>query len=90
MGISEKICFIKNSKYDIEFDYDKAIFKLMHAALEKCSKNMSQYKSILFPEPIINRLIEQKPIKMWFDNELNDEQKKAVSNIVAGEIHLLL
>jgi hypothetical protein len=57
----------------------------MHDALEKCAKNMSQYKHILFPEPS-NTIINQKPIKMWFDRELNDEQKKAVSNIVSGKL----
>ncbi len=87
LGISEKLIFIKNSKYDIEFDYDKTIFKLMHASLEKVSKNINKYKNILFPESIINKPSEQKPIKMWFDMELNDEQKKAVSNILYGKFH---
>jgi hypothetical protein len=85
LGISDKISYIKNSKYDIEFNYDKTIFLLMHDALEKCAKNMSQYKHILFPESS-NTIIKQKPIKMWFDRELNDEQKKAVSNIVSGNL----
>ena len=56
----------------------------MHDALEKCAKNMSQYKHILFPEPSNNN-IDMISIKIWFDRELNNEQKKAVINIVSSK-----
>ena len=56
----------------------------MHDALEKCAKNMSQYKHILFPEPS-NNSIDMISIKIWFDRELNNEQKKAVINIVSSK-----
>ena len=84
IGISEQISYIQNTKYDIEFNYDKSAFKLMHAALDKCSKNLSAYKHLLFPDSTNSIKTEEKTVKMWFDKDLNDQQKKAVINIISG------
>ena len=85
LGINESISYIKNSKYDVEFSYDKSAFKLMHDALDNCSKNFNAFKDILFPNSISKtNKTEQKNVKMWFDRDLNDEQKQAVINIMSG------
>lgn len=85
LGVSDDLSYINGTKYDIEFTYDKTAFVLMHKALDKCHKNFQVYEKILFPE--VSKVYiksEYKPIKMWFDKDLNDEQKKAVMNIISG------
>jgi hypothetical protein len=85
LEINDSISYIQKTRYDVEFSYDKSAIRLMHNALDICSNNFSVYKEILFPNS--NRIsikTEHREIKMWFDRDLNDEQKKAIGSILSG------
>lgn len=75
------------SDVSLEFHFSRSVYRRQHQAVSLAFSNLGS--EILFPKKIISRapqipLENIKEIK-WYNKKLNNEQKAAVTNILAGE-----
>lgn len=75
------------SDVSIEFQFSRTKFRKAHQAINDAISNLGH--EILFPTRLLGRESQLPPEKLesiqWFNKNLNDYQKAAVSNILLGQ-----
>ena len=73
---------LNSSRVDVVFEFKRTSLKLLHQGLEKL-ENLSIAKQIIHPHPS-NNSPRVTPIRSFFNRNLNDQQKNAVSTACSG------
>lgn len=82
LGLSDEFPFISNMVVDVEFTHNNEALNLMRESLDIVSNQMNLFENILFPQPkSINIKTESLDSLTWYDQKLNEQQRKAVINI---------